>query len=210
MAVVNLERKSGGQLRAESGGQYRRKIQTPAYPLKDYLEGRNQGSCDHTILGTDAAKEIQKYIDRLYHEDPPLYARFWWPNPVTVTHCPDFTNISDYRNENDPGGDPLDNELDYLIFYMDQIIEDNYENPHCMLQTFEIPFYREQYIIFLENTLQSGDNYKYKECTITGSLAGYWIGQNHYDYMVHSLEYIVGKRFTCYPVNIYPISIIDL
>jgi hypothetical protein len=26
MAVVNLERKSGGQLRAESGGQYQRKM----------------------------------------------------------------------------------------------------------------------------------------------------------------------------------------
>jgi len=27
MQVVNLERKSGGQLRAESGGQYQRKMQ---------------------------------------------------------------------------------------------------------------------------------------------------------------------------------------
>jgi hypothetical protein len=32
MAVVNLERKSGGQFAAESGGQYQRKMQVYALP----------------------------------------------------------------------------------------------------------------------------------------------------------------------------------
>ena len=166
-------------------------------PPRDLYEGRYFGSCDNLspVYNTDAAEEIQKVAFGHFWETPPANVSYYWPNPVVVVHFVGYDNqnsFDDYENENDPDG--VNNYLDYTVFYMaDDVPNGIYEDPHCMLKSDEIPFYKNKYIDFVEAAIELASNYKFKSCDFSGEKVQFQ-PPNESIVLRHKLVIIVGIR----------------
>jgi hypothetical protein len=173
------------------------------YPTRDWVFGEGYGTCDDyvpQIGNTDAGEQIEIYVDDYYFESPPTGCHYYWPYPQSVEHLLTPANPSalyEYINSNDP--DAEDNHLDYKIFYNHSNYP-NYYYKRCLLSNDEIPFYKIQYLGYVDLALNP-TNYKFKDINIKGREYADYNGVD--DFMRHELYIYVGIRWVaCLPA--YP------
>lgn len=144
----------------------------------DWLYGEMLGACyvggyENTA---DAATRLQWTVHNIMWDDPPI-GHFYYFTNVTLHQ---FYNPIEY-----PTGDPIDNYMDYYIYYASSFVNPLNDTVQCLSKNIEMPFYGRSYVNFCESLEVGG--LKYKQCVFDG--------KNYGTFLKHELSIWVGQRW---------------
>jgi len=166
----------------------------PGHNYTSWKFGELRGTCAGGYQGiSDAAKRLQIRVHHLVWENPQ-------PNQVFY-----FTNVEavEYYNPKDfPNVGPIDNYMDYLIYYAHANVSPLVDSVECVSAAAEMPFYRDNYVDFAED-VELTFNKTYKQC--------YFTGQDANPVWRHLLNYYIGDRWIGeeLPIGIGSINLTD-
>jgi len=137
-------------------------LNIPVLTEDGWIYGYTEGTCSENLGygSVDAAIHLQEDI---------LFINFPAPPPGTVRRHSNVMTIgpltpTDYRMENDP----LDNLMDYQIFYATNAVSPIIPDTRCLSYDVEMPFYRQQYNLVID-TLEMENNLDFVDCLVEGT-----------------------------------------
>ncbi len=136
-------------------------LNIPTLTEDGWIYGYTEGTCaDNAGYGeVDAAIVLENDI---------MFQNFPTPAPGILRRHTNVTTVgpltpTDYRMENDP----LDNLMDYQIFYATTAVDNITPDTRCLSYDIEMPFYRQQYNLVID-TLESDYDLELVGCLVNG------------------------------------------